>query len=150
MGTISRGSGEGTAAFYAGYHRAVSVSGNVAYRFGYEFVTSQTGQGLAVTTLNGATTASKWVSETTQGHDYFMTVDVLENATAADTHFISLAPSLTDPKRGLDVVEWAVSGRRLLRYHGEGVGCCDASVKWRVMGGARAGSAGVLLGLPGV
>lgn len=70
-----------------------------------------------MTTIAGASTATKWVNEVTQGHDYFMTIDAVQTNTTGATKFLSLAPNTADPKRDLDVVEWSVSCSPLATNH---------------------------------
>ena len=128
IGQAPRGASEDAdKTFYSGYHRAATTtaaSTTSAFRFGYRSVTTQTGQGLCATTITTAaatatTTSSVWVDEVTKGHDYFMTIDMMSpesnninitnssaTTAAANNVFLSLAPSTSDAKRGLDVVRW--------------------------------------------
>eukprot|EP00037_Helgoeca_nana_P017254 m.163433 g.163433 ORF g.163433 m.163433 type:complete len:529 (-) comp23907_c0_seq1:223-1809(-) len=105
-GSIESGAGEQDPAFYAGYHRVASPDGETVYRVGYKMVTQQAGPGVGVVATAG--TAASWVSETTQGHDYFMTANIdTHNVTDTKWTMLSLAPQLSDPKRGLDLVRWS-------------------------------------------
>lgn len=98
-----RGSGESSAEYYAGYHRAVAGDDATVFRMGYQFVTQQNGQGIGVTKTDSSSAPStSWKSEVTKGHDYFMTLDVHGN------NFLSLAPNASDPNLGLDLIEWSL------------------------------------------
>lgn len=112
LGTVARGGGEASPAYYAGYHREVSADGNLFYRLGYKMVTEQSEQGVSITTVAGSAGSqgsTSWKDELSQGHDYFMTMHRYQNSTGGRWGFLSLAPSLAiGKKRGLDLVGWSL------------------------------------------
>ena len=87
------------------FHRTSSPDGGVVYRLGYKMVTAQSEPGVGVTVIgNQSEVKTQWISEIPKGHDMYMTMNVFKNASTTPASFISLAPSLADRKRGLDVV----------------------------------------------
>ena len=59
-GSVRRGSSESDPGYYAGFFRAVSHDGSVAFRLGYKLVTTQGEQGLGSTTTTAAAAEAKW------------------------------------------------------------------------------------------
>ena len=86
-------------------------------------MSSQTEQGLGVIDLNNPNgpnspnspnVSAKWVDELTPQHDYYMSLNRLDNPNNPNNNpdtfsFVSLAPSLSDPARDLDIVQWSYS-----------------------------------------
>lgn len=108
LGFSPRGSDESDPGYYAGYHRVASKDGLTLYRLGYKYVTSQSEQGLNAVDLNDPTSVQvTWTDELSPLHDFYMTCDRYDLPTGPA--FVSLAPSLTDTKRGLDIVQWSLA-----------------------------------------
>ena len=105
---LTPGTTESDPNFYAGFHRSISADGTEVYRFGYELVTTQQNQGIAITKISSSDSVTTiWKDELSKDHDYFMTLNrYTTNSSSSSSSFISLAPSTSSSSRSLDLIQW--------------------------------------------
>eukprot|EP01064_Diplonema_japonicum_P028714 TRINITY_DN4474_c0_g2_i1.p1 TRINITY_DN4474_c0_g2~~TRINITY_DN4474_c0_g2_i1.p1 ORF type:complete len:428 (+),score=102.65 TRINITY_DN4474_c0_g2_i1:50-1333(+) len=106
-GSIVRGSGEASAAYYAGYISGIALDGTTVQRLGFQTVTTGSNPGLGSFNLTGPLpSTAKWANVANAANSqFYYTFTRIQNS----NDFISLAPAAKGD-HSFQMVRWSLNG----------------------------------------